>query len=222
MASDVDTYAWIMDFLADRGVGENAFSLRALPPNRREKMGDSEHIVGMDPHAAFLPSSSFRKMRKPQRYEPAIELTQYFWRNGHLFIFTRRRERRRMVDGNMDMATSLIEARLRCLSRTTAPIKALIEEASLSYHKKSYAKTAIRRPAPRQQRNEGGNPWKTVARRPSRPLNTVVIEKDKKAQIILDIQEYMQPSSRKYYAERGIPYRRGYVGTPVPLLFARS
>lgn len=108
------------------------------------------------------------------------------------------------------MPTTLIEGRLYCLSRTSAPIKQLIAEASALYHKKSASRTTIRRPAPRQQRNDG-NPWRTVARRPSRPLETVVLEREEKTRLILDIADYLKPDSRKWYAERGIPYRRGYV-----------
>lgn len=108
------------------------------------------------------------------------------------------------------MPTTLIEGRLYCLSRSAEPIKRLIAEASALYHKKSASKTTIRRPAPRQQRNDG-NPWRTVARRPSRPLETVVLESKEKTRLISDIADYLKPNSRKWYAERGIPYRRGYV-----------
>jgi chaperone BCS1 len=50
-----------------------------------------------------------------------------------------------------------------------------------------------------------------VAMRPARPLDTVVLEEEQKDQLLSDIEEYLRPSTREWYAVRGIPYRRGYV-----------
>jgi len=218
IASDIDTYFWIMDWLADRGVGKKSHSLTALPPSRKKKGLQALPLAVMsDPHRG-VPSlgAPYRIARKPQRYEPSLGLSEYFWHNGRLFLWYRQRKYRQLT-GHMGqpMPTSLIEGRLFCLSRTTEPLKALIDEAGARYHQKSASKTVIRRPATQQQRQEGGNPWKTVATRPSRPMNTVVFDHEKKENLVSDIDEYLQPSSRVWYSTRGIPYRRGYVS---PLL----
>lgn len=111
-----------------------------------------------------------------------------------------------------------MEARLYCLSRSTGPIKALVDEAAESYRKRSATLTAIRRPAPRKQRQAGGSAWVKVATRPSRAMEAVVLAEGEKERVRGDIAEYLDPGTRRWYATRGIPYRRGYVGSTIPLL----
>lgn len=87
--SDVDTYTYFMDWLGDRGVGLKARSLIALPPSRKRGF---ENIPGMDPHQGFLPAGgeqgTYRKALKPQRYEPALGLPEYFWYKVSLFCYS--------------------------------------------------------------------------------------------------------------------------------------
>ena len=213
IASDVDTYFWVMEWLAHRGIGHDSHSLIAVPPSRRHQDIDFSSLLipDTDPTRAFVPPSGHIRDRQPQRYQTSLGMSEYFWYKGTLFMWYRQRELRRMTSQGFDMPTSLIEGRLFCLGRTTKPIKTLIEEASAEFYQRGAKRTTIRRPAPRRQRKEGGNVWKTAARRQSRPLDSVVLKPNQKEVLVADIHEYMKPSSRKWYAERGIPYRRGYV-----------
>jgi chaperone BCS1 len=56
-----------------------------------------------------------------------------------------------------------------------------------------------------------GAQWHRQSVRPSRPIATVALGEQQKAEIILDINEYLQPATARWYASRGIPYRRGYL-----------
>jgi hypothetical protein len=58
--------------------------------------------------------------------------------------------------------------------------------------------------------------WDVTILRPIRPLETVHFDETTKAELVADIQNYLDPNTRKFYAARGIPYRRGYLlhGTP--------
>lgn len=58
--------------------------------------------------------------------------------------------------------------------------------------------------------------WDQGITRPSRYLNAVTLDQKVKDDLVKDIQTYLSPATRKYYANRGIPYRRGYLfyGTP--------
>lgn len=193
-------------------MGKQAHSLIAIPPKKATKFHRSLRGNGQvvaDPHRTAVPTSSYGRERKFQEYEPALGFSQYFWHQGRLFFWCRQRQQRHFA--GQYMPSSLIEGRMYCIGRTTAPIKAMIEEASVRYQQRKVSKTAIRRPAPREQRKQGGYPWKIATTRPSRPLDTVVLEIRQKEHIISDIQEYLQPDTRRWYAERGIPYRRGYV-----------
>lgn len=209
IAADVDTYFWVMGWLADNGIGKQSHSLRALPPSR--STGALMEQTANDGESVLRIASQIRKSQKAQRYEPSLGLSHWFWHKGHLFYWNRQREYRILTGQSSPMPTNLIEGRFFCLSRSTAPIKALIDEASALYAAKTSSKTKIRRPASHQQRKNGDHPWAVMAMRPSRPLDTVVLEDKQKNDLIRDIEEYLLPSTRKWYVERGIPYRRGYV-----------
>ncbi|PVH88955.1 P-loop containing nucleoside triphosphate hydrolase protein [Cadophora sp. DSE1049] len=48
-------------------------------------------------------------------------------------------------------------------------------------------------------------------KRPMRRLETVHFDETTKAELIADIELYLDPNTRHYYTARGIPYRRGYL-----------
>ena len=100
---------------------------------------------------------------------------------------------------------------LSCVGRSTQPIKDLLVECREQFMTMRRANTVVRRPATKEQRNRGRTVWTTVAKRPSRPLDTVVLGKVQKESLLADINEYLHPSSPRWYANRGIPYRRGYL-----------
>lgn len=56
--------------------------------------------------------------------------------------------------------------------------------------------------------------WRWNGSRPKRPLASLVLEKSVKEMIVADCKDFMV--SEDWYAERGIPYRRGYLLQYVP------
>ena len=53
------------------------------------------------------------------------------------------------------------------------------------------------------------NDWRHVASRPKRPLRSIVLDPGIKDLLMNDAREFLE--SRKWYTERGIPFRRGYL-----------
>lgn len=102
-------------------------------------------------------------------------------------------------------------ATLTTIGRSTAPIKELIIETRNRYLAHQTSKTVIRRPSPKEQRGRGRSAWNKVAVRPSRPMGTVVLDDQQKAMILKDINDFLHPKTPRWYASRGIPYRRGYL-----------
>ena len=101
---------------------------------------------------------------------------------------------------------------LSCFGRSTDPIKRLIQHAKGHYHLGHKAKTVIKRPAPKDMRRFGGRgSWVKIAERPCRPMKTVVLDEERKMDVLTDINEYLNPATARWYANRGIPYRRGYL-----------
>jgi mitochondrial chaperone BCS1 len=99
-----------------------------------------------------------------------------------------------------------------CFGRSIEPIKRLIQDAKKHYYQRHNAKTVIKRPAYKDLRKRGGGwYWRTQAERPCCLMRTVVLEEQRKMNIKADINEYLNPIIARWYTNRGIPYRRGYL-----------
>nr|XP_036583943.1 mitochondrial chaperone bcs1 [Colletotrichum truncatum]KAF6793202.1 mitochondrial chaperone bcs1 [Colletotrichum truncatum] len=57
----------------------------------------------------------------------------------------------------------------------------------------------------------GQEAWDTTILRPIRPLETVHFDEQTKKDLVSDIETYLDPATRNFYTERGIPYRRGFL-----------
>ncbi|KAK0609272.1 P-loop containing nucleoside triphosphate hydrolase protein [Bombardia bombarda] len=53
--------------------------------------------------------------------------------------------------------------------------------------------------------------WKRTKVRDIRPISTVVMDEEKKTGLIRDIETFLDPQAHTWHANRGIPYRRGYL-----------
>ncbi|CCF41094.1 mitochondrial chaperone BCS1 [Colletotrichum higginsianum] len=52
--------------------------------------------------------------------------------------------------------------------------------------------------------------------RTSRPFSTVILNEKTKKELVDDVADYLSPATRKWYSNRGIPWRRGYLLTGPP------
>jgi mitochondrial chaperone BCS1 len=145
--------------------------------------------------------------RVPPRFEPYFG-SHAFFHKGKYFRF--RREKEQLL-GSGGWGGQIFKddekLTLTVVGRSTQPIKDLILEARDRYLQKQKSHTIIRRPGPKEMRGRGRNMWTKVATRPSRPMETVVLDAEQKAVVLADINEYLHPASNTWYARRGIPYR---------------
>lgn len=95
--------------------------------------------------------------------------------------------------------------RLTALSLRASSLKTLLEEAWNLHRQESNGTRTLRVFTSDNARcfifNE----------RDVRPLDTVDLDPSLKADLLRDIQAYLDPRTRQWYSERGIPYRRGYL-----------
>ena len=98
--------------------------------------------------------------------------------------------------------------RVSTIGRSTQPIKDLFRTAKDSYRERTKSKTRVFRP---DAEDKGHRDWKRVAKRASRPIDTVILDRKQKIDVMNDINEYLHPATGRWYANRGIPYRRGYL-----------
>ncbi|EKJ67575.1 hypothetical protein FPSE_12249 [Fusarium pseudograminearum CS3096] len=144
------------------------------------------------------------------RYVPAMGTTG-FWHNRTFFRVYRRKETLQNTGGWGGMAKDVEELKISCFGRSTDPIKSLLKDAKTAFFLDTRYKTAIFRPRIKENRRESWSMWQQVARRPIRPMSTVILENQEKHEVLRDINEYLHPATPKWYAFRGIPLRRGYL-----------
>lgn len=146
--------------------------------------------------------------RSSPRFVPAMGAT-HFWYKGTYFRVYRKRESF-MATSAWGAMKDLEEIKVSCFGRSIEPIKRLLADAKDLYYNDTHQKTTIYRPKPKELRRDHSM-WHQVARRPVRPMRTVVLDSEEKHGVLSDVNEYLHPSTPKWYASRGIPLRRGYL-----------
>lgn len=148
--------------------------------------------------------------RTPPRFEPYYGRNT-LWHNGSLYFFRRspkQTTQRVQVSFNNDADDDILQ--LDCIGRSTEPIRELLRSIKIWSLNRLRNTTTIRHPTPKDRARYGGA-WSRTFSRSSRPMETVILDVEQKSMIIKDMNEYLHPSSPKWYATRGIPYRRGYL-----------
>ena len=209
--SDDDIYSHVMEWIRVQKVSKNSRKLMAKTglENAWDLVDGDMGVPELDPQT--LVNFSNWDAKVPPRFQPSFGV--------HLFIYKRRlfklkRENKQVFQDSGWRGSSLRDEEnitLTCVGRSTQPIKDLIKVARDHYFNKEKSSTVVRRPAPKEHRGRGRSVWMKVATRPSRPMETVVLDHEQKNRVLVDINEYLHPSTPRWYANRGIPYRRGYL-----------
>ncbi|KAJ5581134.1 ATPase AAA-type core [Penicillium hetheringtonii] len=165
-----------------------------------DEPGSGENEPTFDEYWAKLMG---RDKYRTLRYTPA-EGRHFFWFHGRPLMLERQQQHQstRYVLNNETLFIS-------CLGRNPTIIKELLNEAQQSYVERDGNRTVIYR----GQRLYASRPfaWYRCMARSPRPLSTVVLDQTQKDGFISDIKEYLHPRTRRWYSNRGIPYRRGYL-----------
>lgn len=152
---------------------------------------------------------SNQRAKAPPRFIPAVGI-HGFWHAGRYFRINRRQQT--VVDdpnGRVEKEEMLV---VSCFGRSTEPIKALLRTVKDHYYSDHIARTTIKRPLPSNSlRRFNSRNWYTIAIRPVRSLSTVVLDAAQKGAVLADMNEYLHPATPRWYANRGIPLRRGYL-----------
>ena len=121
----------------------------------------------------------------------------YFWHKHHLFIF-----RRLQKHGELGF-TPREEVSISCLGRTPTVLREFLDDCRRHYLGLVQNKTAVF--------EHQGDKWKPSKSRDKRNISTVIIKENVKNALVKDISEFLNPATRKWYSNRGIPYQRGYL-----------
>ncbi|OAA65087.1 bcs1 [Akanthomyces lecanii RCEF 1005] len=151
---------------------------------------------------------SHQAAASPPRYVPGFGRTG-FWYKGAYFRLSRCKES--FADGGgWSLMRDIESIEIACYGRSIVPIRDLLADAKKLYWKDVAHKTTIYRPRAKELRRDYSM-WQQVARRPIRPIRTVVLDKEVKQEVLADVNEYLHPATPQWYASRGIPLRRGYL-----------
>jgi chaperone BCS1 len=218
VSSKDEIHGHLIQFLAHQYKISSSRRLMAETPSKSAWELDSEDTespetsVDANGNIKWLNFSNQEAKSQP-RFTPAIG-SHNFWFGGTFFQL-RRKEVSILDEIGSGGAAAFKDKEmltLSCFGRSTDPIKRLIQHAKEHYHLGHKAKTVIKRPAPKDMRRFGGRgSWVKIAERPCRPMKTVVLDEVRKMDVLADINEYLNPATARWYANRGIPYRRGYL-----------
>ncbi|KAG8812079.1 hypothetical protein FRC17_002210, partial [Serendipita sp. 399] len=189
---------WLMHWLSRQPAfgksREFEITTRAIGKNSLDKTtGDLEEDEDEDEQF------SHGRRKKKVMFMPCHDTTHNIYYGGHLLRITRSKH-------NSDYGTTQ-ELKISVVARSNDVIKKLVLEA-----KKLYEADAEHRIHIYLADHYGY--WRYNGSRQKRPLSSIVLEPGVKDMIVADCKDFLH--SEDWYAERGIPYRRGYLLYGVP------
>ncbi|KAJ0160935.1 putative mitochondrial chaperone BCS1-B [Colletotrichum tanaceti] len=150
--------------------------------------------------------------RVPVQYLPTFGTTWFVHKGG--FFMVRRVPTRNLGSAYVGIPDEYVAAPegneplvvLR-LGRAIQPVKAFLDDCRLFADKQREAFITVR--ATKNEHHQIS--WDTTILRPIRTLDTVHLDDGTKEELVADIETYLHHKTRRFYTERGIPYRRGYL-----------
>ncbi|KAK0121995.1 hypothetical protein ONS95_010263 [Cadophora gregata] len=165
---------------------------------------EEEDGVEFDENSTPIRTVGKEKKKKIQ-YTPSFGVHHFFYKK-RLFIFRRSEN---VKSGPWGTASEREEISISCFGRNPATLKDLLDECRKEFSKSDENRTIIYRGGLKSGTAEPA--WTRCISRISRPFSTVVLDEDVKAKLLADMSEYLHPYTRRWYSNRGIPYRRGYL-----------
>ncbi|KAL5492998.1 hypothetical protein ACEPAI_4446 [Sanghuangporus weigelae] len=189
-----ETYTWMMFWLSRQPRWNRLRSVR-VTTFRYGQSGVSNLVPGEEEEKKIGPS-------RRVAYVPSHGKALSMWFHKTWMSVT-------LVQTQGDMWNRRGDERLKVtlFTRQISKLDDLLREAKLSFKKHSEGRINI-------YVSDSNNDWTLAGSRPRRPLASVVLDNRVKKRLIADIKEFL--GSEKWYADRGIPWRRGYLlhGSP--------
>lgn len=152
----------------------------------------------------------YHEKRIPIRYLPSFG-THWFIHERNIFLIRRISPRTMFQSNTPDEYADVPQGDeplvVIVLGRSVEPIKKFFDSCRNFADKQREAFITVRA----SKDNYGRESWDTTILRPIRHLATVHFDEMVKNDLVTDITNYLDPKTRRFYTERGIPYRRGYL-----------
>ncbi|KAH3938393.1 hypothetical protein HBH98_248250 [Parastagonospora nodorum] len=195
---DTAVFKQILGWVAQQSEGRPYRKLN-YSSNKRHEPGPHELDNSPDKLFHFKRHSAMSSII----FEPSYGVCSFFHR-GRLFVFRRTQEKGYYGSDSRETIS------LETPSWSPEPLEELIHTIRLWAVDRGAGYTNVWVPKHTKELCYG-EPWRKRQARPSRTMDSVILNPDEKQRIIKDISEYLQPAQSQWYANRGIPYRRGYL-----------
>lgn len=189
-------------FVANTNLNSRAWLLWRSYNDEEENQDED---VTFDEEGNAISVATKNRKKKNVRFTPAFG-THYFWYKKHLLMFKRSQNSRQV---NFGPVSEQEEISIASFGRNPAVLKALLDECRESFIKNDENHTVIYRGGLKPGSAEPT--WTRCVSRVSRPFSTVVLDEEVKKGLLDDMRDYLHPYTRRWYSNRGIPYRRGYL-----------
>ncbi|PSR83515.1 hypothetical protein BD289DRAFT_453816 [Coniella lustricola] len=155
----------------------------------------------------------------PPEFEPEIDQVK-FWSNGSFFWMQERKEKKLQWHGK-EAPDNWLD--IYCLNwrRSTEPLKQLLTEILKNDAAQHCTKTLIYAPQTIWHLSGSSHThakcyWGRLRSRLRRPLSTVILDQRQKETIISDVRSFLSVSGVRWYEEKGLPLRLGYLFSGPP------
>ncbi|RDW70160.1 hypothetical protein BP5796_08557 [Coleophoma crateriformis] len=189
-------------FVVNASLGSRSWYVMWESRNKEEQ--EEEEGEDSDEGGLDLLANPKKKPPKKLNYTPSFG-THYFWFKGRLVMFKRYENRSQ----SYVPVSEREEVTLSTFGRDPTVLKELLTECQTLFTRQDENKTLIYRGAYKPGTTEPT--WLRCMSRVSRPFSTVVLDETIKKSLLEDMRDYLHPHTRRWYSNRGIPYRRGYL-----------
>ncbi|KAI9639993.1 hypothetical protein NHQ30_011552 [Ciborinia camelliae] len=169
-----------------------------------EEQQENDDDFEFDEEGNPIPRKASEKQKKV-KFTPSFG-THYFWYKRRLLQFRRSQDKVQSYSAVSERE----EITISSFGRNPRILKELLDECRQAFLKNDENRTIIYRGG--SKAGSMGEPgWTRLVSRISRPFSTVVLDEAVKQKVIADMKDYLHPFTRRWYSNRGIPYRRGYL-----------
>ncbi|KAI0758586.1 P-loop containing nucleoside triphosphate hydrolase protein [Irpex lacteus] len=194
-------YDWLMHWLSKQPAWGRSreFDITTRSVNGISQSTTGDLVDDDEEDNVEFSADSHRRKRKVAII-PSVDTTHTIYYRGHWLKITRKRRAHEYG--------SCSELTISVVARNNDILKKLVLEA-----KREYEKDAIHRVHIFMAETPYAC-WRWSGARQKRPMSSIVLEPGVKDMILADCKDFLQ--SEDWYAERGIPFRRGYLLHGVP------
>ncbi|KAJ7151786.1 hypothetical protein C8R43DRAFT_1067354 [Mycena crocata] len=186
-------YDWLMLWLSRRPEWQRSreFETTTRAAHAAQAQGWEDPLLDLEEEVG----EGIAKSKTRVIFQPTFDTTHTIYWRGHWL-----RVRRARSDGGEVLSVSVV-------ARSNTILKALVLQAKREYEAEAVHRIQIFFADPHGS-------WRWADARHKRPMGSIVLDPGVKEMLLGDARDFL--ASEKWYADRGIPFRRGYLLHGVP------